>query len=1092
MTRPIKDFDAPGAASANPVVRLAADAPAADGMAPASGSDGGADGSRPRAAGPAAPSLNAGWSVWPSPGKPVHPVARQVGRGLEWTFTSTVSPRSGTLLIGLVLARLLRPAEFGALGVTIVMLLAMRSLAGLGITRAIACHDGDPGEIAPTAMAISLLASIVVSIGGYLAAPAVSAVMGAPAATGVIRMLTLSVVISGAAAGPRGVLQRRAPRRRALVDQLDNWVGVAVTIALAASRFGLTSVAVGRIAGSLVAAALFIAFAPESARIGFRRDQMAVLLRAGLPSAAFGVTTWAITTADLIAVGVLLHATSLGFYFLALCCASWPVTAFSQPVRDMASAAFAHFRHGPRITSSVFISSASLLASLTVPICVLVASLAYPLIHALYGPAWAPAARVLVWLAPLAGLRVFYEFANDYFADLVSSRRGLMFQLIWLITLVPALVWGIRVDGIVGAAWVQLAVVAAMVPVWVVMQLRPAAAVSRLPAVRLRIPLAAAAVIGLVAFGVRRAVQDDQADLAVSLLAAVAITGLLVYRMRTVLAALRRAAAHAATKPWPITTDVPSVVLHSAFETSLNQVYAKLPPPPLISTLPPGPELAAERASGQPGTAEQEGLGRKVKAGARWSIANTVTMRIATFATTIVLARTVFGPQAFGLYAVSQLVLALLLSVNEMAVSLAIVRWDDDVRSFAPTVFTLSVAFSTLIYGALYVIAPEAARLLGSPGATSMIRLLCVCVVIDGVICVPFALLTRTFAQNRLMLVNALNFVVTTGITFWLAFHGVGPISFAWGAVIGGVVALVAAFFAAPFLVLPGWNTSQVRRLMRFGLPLAGASLLMLGVYNVDSAIVGSTLGPTALGLYSLAFNISSWPARSISEAARRVSFAGFSRLAHSAEQLSDGFSRALGLVMAVTVPACVLLATLAQPLIRLVYGARWTSAASALTLLAVLGLLRVAYDLTYDCLAATDKRPTLLSVQGLWLAALVPALLIGAHTDGIVGVSAGHVGVAVLIVCPAFLWALSRSGVSVRLILAACRRPFFGGILMIAASEAVLRVTGDSLAGVAAATAAATAVYLPVVFPMRSLLRAPQAAPTVPGDARAADFAKS
>ena len=87
-------------------------------------------------------------------------------------------------------------------------------------------------------------------------------------------------------------------------------------------------------------------------------------------------------------------------------------------------------------------------------------------------------------------------------------------------------------------------------------------------------------------------------------------------------------------------------------------------------------------------------------------------------------------------------------------------------------------------------------------------------------------------------------------MTFWLAFSGVGPISFAYGAVAGGVVTLVASTIAAPFVVLPGWNMGQVRKLLRFGLPLGGASLLILGVFNVDSAIVGATLGPAALGFY--------------------------------------------------------------------------------------------------------------------------------------------------------------------------------------------------------------------------------------------------
>ena len=47
--------------------------------------------------------------------------------------------------------------------------------------------------------------------------------------------------------------------------------------------------------------------------------------------------------------------------------------------------------------------------------------------------------------------------------------------------------------------------------------------------------------------------------------------------------------------------------------------------------------------------------------------------------------------------------------------------------------------------------------------------------------------------------------------------------------------------------------------------------------------------------------------------------------MAHSADLLTDAFCRAMGLVMAATVPASVLLAVLAEPFIRLVYGERWT-----------------------------------------------------------------------------------------------------------------------------------------------------------------------
>ena len=305
---------------------------------------------------------------------------------------------------------------------------------------------------------------------------------------------------------------------------------------------------------------------------------------------------------------------------------------------------------------------------------------------------------------------------------------------------------------------------------------------------------------------------------------------------------------------------------------------------------------------------------------------NTLVLRVANFTVGVVLARTVFGPQAWGLYAISQLVLSVVLSANEMGVSLAVVRWEGDIRGIARTALTLSLASSAVLTALLFFFAPSVATFLGSPGATSLIRLLSLCVLIDGFVCVPFSLINREFMQGRRLVVEAAGFVVTTAVTLLLAFAHLGAISFAWGNVAGNVVTLIGATIAAPFLVLPGWDRRRARELLKFGMPLAGASLLVLGTLNVDSAIVSATLGPAALGFYQLAFNISSWPVQSISAAARRVSFAGFSRLAGSRELLADGFTKAAAVLVALAIPACVLLITLSEPLIKTIYGARWTA----------------------------------------------------------------------------------------------------------------------------------------------------------------------
>jgi O-antigen/teichoic acid export membrane protein len=319
--------------------------------------------------------------------------------------------------------------------------------------------------------------------------------------------------------------------------------------------------------------------------------------------------------------------------------------------------------------------------------------------------------------------------------------------------------------------------------------------------------------------------------------------------------------------------------------------------------------------------------------------------------------------------------------------------------------------------------------------------------------------------------------VISSGLTIGLAIDGFGARAFAYCSIAGNVVALLGCAIAAPGYLRPGWNSADAKKLLAFGVPLAGASLLVLAMLNVDSIVVGAVLGPVQLGLYQIAFNVSSWPVRSVSEIARRVSFAGFSRVAESKAALSESFGRGLALLMAAAVPACVLLAVMPKPVIYTIYGHRWIAASGALRFLALLGLLRVAFELAYDCLVASGGRKALITVQGWWLIALIPVLVVAARSRGIAGVGLGHILVAGPLVAPLFMWALSRAGISPLVIARACVRPFLGGALMAVVALAVGMLHLGDTAYLFLGSAVAMAVYVPVVWPLRHLAR-PQSKP--------------
>jgi PST family polysaccharide transporter len=535
------------------------------------------------------------------------------------------------------------------------------------------------------------------------------------------------------------------------------------------------------------------------------------------------------------------------------------------------------------------------------------------------------------------------------------------------------------------------------------------------------------------------------------------------------------AAEPAATAPHPVRR-VPSWAIQDAGAeeafTAAAVRSAGSPPRPRLPVVPdvvPDAVPAVLRIAAQPAGPS---LGRKVRSAARWSLINTVVMRLGNFVTGILLARFALGPAAWGVYGIAQTVLLVLLAANELGVGLAIIRWDGDARRFSPTVLTLSAASSTALYVALFAAAPTVARVVGSPDASGVLRVMCLCVILDGIAQVPAGFLTREFAQGRRMIIDGVNFVISTTITLVLAFTGMGAMSFAWGSVAGNVAALIGFCIAAPGTLKFGWDPRQARALLRFGVPLAGASLLALCVVNLDTLVVGSTLGSVSLGFYVLAFNMSGWPVRIISESARRVSFAGFSRLADSPQGLARGFSRALAVVVTGTVPLCVLLAAFATPMVHLIYGSRWVPAAKALPWLMALGLVRICCELAYDCLVAVGRRRSLIGVQALWLAVLFPVLVVAARTHGIVGVSQGHVLVAGGIVVPVFLLALSRAGISARWIAKACSWPFLGGAVMTATILGLDWRFGDSRPVLVVTGSAALAAYALCVLPSRHFLR--------------------
>ena len=119
--------------------------------------------------------------------------------------------------------------------------------------------------------------------------------------------------------------------------------------------------------------------------------------------------------------------------------------------------------------------------------------------------------------------------------------------------------------------------------------------------------------------------------------------------------------------------------------------------------------------------------------------------------------------------------------------------------------------------------------------------------------------------------------------------------------------------------------------------------------------------------------------------------------------------------------PISALTVALADPLVLTLYGSKWSQSARILQLLALYGAFSILCVLFSNILAGLGRTKLLFVMQLYWLVALVPAMVIGVHFDGVVGAALAHVIVIGPIILPFYVLTLIRmTGVRLRALAAA------------------------------------------------------------------------
>jgi O-antigen/teichoic acid export membrane protein/thymidylate kinase len=322
--------------------------------------------------------------------------------GFFWTSLATGTNVLVQLVVLVVLARLLVPADFGLAAAALMVVGLSAIFSTFGIGPAVVQHPDLRETHQRAGFTLSVLLGVLFTALLWPAAPAVAAFFRLPELAPLLRTLSLVFPVQGLSVVAESLLQRELRFRcLALLDVTTAVLGYgAVGVVLAFLGFGAWALAGAHLAQFGLRTLLLLCLRPHPAWPLLERRACADLLYFGGGCTASGMSNYVAGQAENLVIGRWLGAAALGVYGRAYQLMAGPAVLFGNVLDRVLFPALAHLQDQPERLGDAYRRSNALVALVILPISGVLVALAPEVVHVLLGPEWQAVTLPLQILGP--------------------------------------------------------------------------------------------------------------------------------------------------------------------------------------------------------------------------------------------------------------------------------------------------------------------------------------------------------------------------------------------------------------------------------------------------------------------------------------------------------------------------------------------------------------------------------------------------------------------------------------------------------------------------------------------------------------------
>ena len=333
-------------------------------------------------------------------------------------------------------------------------------------------------------------------------------------------------------------------------------------------------------------------------------------------------------------------------------------------------------------------------------------------------------------------------------------------------------------------------------------------------------------------------------------------------------------------------------------------------------------------------------LVKRVRSGVSWNISSSMIGQLIAFVRSVVLAR-LLAPEDFGLFGMALTIVAAVNALTTIGLDRTIVanKFDtpEELKAHLDTVWSAELIRSLVIALMVSASAFPMSRFYGQPQLKAIIPILGLVSFVQGFQNIGLVILRKQITFARIFWYELATNVSGIALTVALAV----VMRNVWALVIGllltaamGTVLSYVFHAHRPRLAFEKTALSRALSMGKFTLVIAVASFI---TNMADNVLVGRLLGSGALGNYSLAFNIASAPIVIVVFSLATVFFPAYAEItSDNRKRLEPAFTKVFSISLMIMLTITVTLFLLAEDIVHLLFGDRWTTAGTVLRVLAL------------------------------------------------------------------------------------------------------------------------------------------------------------